>query len=61
MNSRLALQAKAELLAATQRLTPEERLNAFLRHCRLMMELRRAGGQSSPGPGLLRSPLPRRS
>jgi hypothetical protein len=34
---------KAALLAATQRLTPENRLNAFLKHCRLMMEFRHAG------------------
>jgi hypothetical protein len=32
-----------ELLAANQRLTPEERLNAFLTHSRLMMELYQAG------------------
>jgi hypothetical protein len=32
-----------ELVAANQRLPPEERLNAFLTHCRLMMELYKAG------------------
>jgi hypothetical protein len=32
-----------ELVAANQRLPPEERLNAFLTHCRLMMELYQAG------------------
>jgi hypothetical protein len=32
-----------ELVAANQRLSPEERLNAFLTHCRLMMELYKAG------------------
>ena len=31
------------LVAANQRLPPEERLNAFLTHSRLMMELYRAG------------------
>ena len=31
------------LLAATQRLTPEQRLDAFLTHSRLMMELYLAG------------------
>jgi hypothetical protein len=31
------------LLAATQRLTPEQRLDAFLTHSRLMMELFQAG------------------
>jgi hypothetical protein len=32
-----------ELVAANQRLSPEERLNAYLTHSRLMMELYRAG------------------
>jgi hypothetical protein len=32
-----------ELVAANQRLSPEERLNAFLTHSRLMMELYQAG------------------
>ena len=32
-----------ELVTATQRLSPEERLNAFLIHSRLMMELYQAG------------------
>jgi len=32
-----------ELVAANQRLPPEERLNAFLTHSRLMMELYQAG------------------
>jgi hypothetical protein len=31
------------LVAANQRLAPEERLNAFLTHSRLMMELYQAG------------------
>jgi hypothetical protein len=43
MKSKLASQAKAALLVAAQKLTPEERLNAFLQHCRLMMELQRGG------------------
>ncbi len=34
------------LLAATQRLTPEQRLDAFLTHSRLMMELYLAGQQA---------------
>jgi hypothetical protein len=33
------------LIAATQRLTPEQRLNAFRAHCQLMMELYTAGHQ----------------
>jgi len=43
MESKLALQAKLALLAATQRMSPGQRLDAFLAHCQLMMELRRAG------------------
>lgn len=34
------------LVAATQRLTPEQRLDAFLTHSRLMMELFQAGQQA---------------
>jgi hypothetical protein len=34
------------LIEATQRLTPEERLNAFLTHSCLMMELYQAGRQA---------------
>jgi hypothetical protein len=43
MESKLATQARRALLAANQRLTPEERLSAFLAHSRLMLELHRAG------------------
>jgi hypothetical protein len=43
MESKLAKQADLALVAATQRLTPEERLNAFLTHCRLIMDLYVAG------------------
>jgi hypothetical protein len=42
MESKLAKDAERALIEATQRLTPEERLNAFLTHCPLMMELREA-------------------
>jgi hypothetical protein len=45
MESKLARDARQALIAATQRLTPEERLQAFLRHSRLMMALYRAGQQ----------------
>jgi hypothetical protein len=38
-----AAQAHWALIEATQRLSPEERLNAFLAHCRLVMELYDAG------------------
>jgi len=43
MESKVARESRQALIAATRRLTPEERLQAFLRHCRLMMALRRAG------------------
>jgi hypothetical protein len=41
------------LVAANQRLPPEERLNAFLTHSRLMMELYKAGEAA-------RAPTPQR-
>jgi hypothetical protein len=43
MQSKLAQQARLAAIAATQLLTPEERLNAFLAHCQLMVELHDAG------------------
>jgi hypothetical protein len=43
MDSKLARQAKDALLAANQRLSPEQRLNAFLAHSRLMVALFAAG------------------
>ena len=43
MQSKLAQEARLAVIAATQLLTPEERLNAFLEHCQLMMELHEAG------------------
>jgi hypothetical protein len=43
MESKLANEAKLALLAAARRLTPEQRLNAFLAHSQLMMELHAAG------------------
>jgi len=50
MHSKIATEAKAALLTATQRLTPESRLNAFLEQCRLMMELRHAGRELQSRP-----------
>jgi hypothetical protein len=41
--SKLAAQAKLDLVALTQSMTPEQRLEAFLTHTRLMMELYLAG------------------
>jgi len=43
MESKVAKQAERALVEATQRLSPEERLNAFLAHCRLVIELHEAG------------------
>lgn len=45
MESKLAKEAERALIEATQRLSPEERLNAFLVHCRLIMDLYQAGRQ----------------
>jgi hypothetical protein len=45
MESKLARQSEQDLIALMRRLTPEERLNAFLAHCQLMMELYQAGQQ----------------
>ena len=43
LKSKLAAQAKLDLVALTQSLTPEQRLEAFLTHSQLMMELYMAG------------------
>jgi hypothetical protein len=43
MESKLAKEARLALLADARRLTPEQRLNAFLVHCQLMMQLHAAG------------------
>jgi hypothetical protein len=53
MDSKVAREAERSLVEATQRLSPEERLNAYLEHCRLMMELYEAGQRmrsESPPP-----------
>jgi hypothetical protein len=54
MESKLAMQAKQDLVAITQSMTPEQRLEAFLTHSQLMMELYLAGEQirsaSRPSP-----------
>lgn len=46
MESNIAKEAEQALVEATQRLNPEERLNAFLAHCRLIMELYEAGQEA---------------
>ena len=43
MLSKLAQEARRTLVAETQRLTPEQRLEAFLAHSRLLTELYLAG------------------
>ncbi len=43
MESKLAQAAERALVEATQKLSPEERLNAFLTHCRLVTQLYEAG------------------
>lgn len=43
VESKLAQQVRQELIAATQALRPEERLEASLEHCQLMAELYEAG------------------
>jgi hypothetical protein len=52
MESKLANDAERALIEATQKLSPEERLNAFLTHCRLVMELHEASQKpvTSPSP-----------
>jgi len=47
MQSKLAMQQRLALLAAVRRLTPEQRLDAFLAHSRLMAELYRAPSPTS--------------
>jgi hypothetical protein len=48
VESKLANDAKQALIIAARRLTPEQRLNAFLAHCQLMMELYAAGQKLRP-------------
>ena len=43
VESKLAQQLRQELIAATQALTPEQRLEAFLEHSQLIAELYEAG------------------
>lgn len=43
MESRLAREAEADLLETMRRMSPEQKLNAFLEHCQLVMELYQAG------------------
>jgi hypothetical protein len=45
MESKIAKEARLALIADAKRMTPEQRLNAFLAHCQLMMELHASGVQ----------------
>ncbi|HTC90164.1 MAG TPA: hypothetical protein VK686_17770 [Bryobacteraceae bacterium] len=51
--SKLAAQAKLDLVALTQSMTPEQRLEAFLMHSQLMMELYKAGQEIRSKSGRL--------
>lgn len=46
MESKLANQSKRALLEANRRLTPEQRLESYVVHCRLVMDLYAAGQQA---------------
>jgi hypothetical protein len=48
MQSKLADNARRELIEATQKLTPEQRLDAFLVHSRLIAELRDSASRIPP-------------
>jgi hypothetical protein len=45
MKSELAMRAKLDLVAITRSMSPEQRLEAFLAHSQLTMELYMAGEQ----------------
>jgi hypothetical protein len=57
MESKLALAAERALIDATQKLSPEERLNAFLAHCRLVVQLYEAGQALRSRPPCTLRPL----
>jgi hypothetical protein len=52
MESKVAKEAERALIKATQSLSPEQRLNAFLEHCRLVMQLYEAGEKMRARPPL---------
>jgi hypothetical protein len=47
MRSRLATEAREALIADLRRMTPEERLAAYVRHCQLMAQVRLAGKEDT--------------
>jgi len=55
MESKIATAAERAVIEATQRLVPEERLDAFLVHCRLIMDIHSAGQQARTQPPRPRS------
>jgi hypothetical protein len=50
MESRLARETEAAPFDTMRRMTPEQRLDAFLEHCQLVMELYNAGRQHRAKP-----------
>ena len=50
MGSQLADAARRRLSEDVKRMTPEQRLDAFLAHCQLMAQLHRAGGAVQQRP-----------
>jgi hypothetical protein len=58
MESRLAQEARQALMAATQRLTPEQRLQAFAQHCQLMVALSVASAGKSSATSSVPSSVP---
>ena len=50
MKSKLARQLQDDLITAIGRLSPEDRLKAFLAHCRLVTELYEAGRRQRARP-----------
>jgi hypothetical protein len=48
MKSRLAELAEQQLIEAARRMTPEQRLGAFIEHSKRMVQLQRAGRGAAP-------------
>jgi hypothetical protein len=55
MESKVAKEAERALVEATQRMSPEERLEAFLEHSQLVMDLYEAGQDLRAGTQRSRS------
>jgi hypothetical protein len=50
MRSKLADESRKALITEAKRLTPEERLRAFVRHSKLVTELHNAGKKARSKP-----------